>query len=114
MHTNGASLRLHDLDGEPLSVVVSYLPLEYAPALTRAALRKPLHESLWEKFGIVQKHSDHAIRVARADEFLARVLQIGLIGPVLHVRSAVRLDDWRPIRWTHIIFAKTATSMSPK
>lgn len=98
-------MRLHELDGEPLSVVISYLPLEYAAALTRTALRKqPLHEALWEKFGIVQKHSDHAIRVARADEFVARVLHIGLTDPVLHVRSAVRLDDGRPIRWTHNYF----------
>ena len=96
--------RLHELDGEPLSVVVSYLPVAYAAALTPEALRKPLHEALWERFGVAQKHSDHAIRVARADEALARVLQIGLTDPVLHVRSAVRLDDGRPIRWTHNYF----------
>ena len=77
-------VRLHVLDDEPLSVVISYLPPEFAPALTRGALRKPLHEALWEKFGVVQKHSDHTIRVARADEFLARTLQIGLTDPVLH------------------------------
>jgi GntR family transcriptional regulator len=97
-------MRVHDLDEEPLSVVVSYLPLEYAPALTRSVLRRPLHEILWEKFAVVQKHSDHAIRVARADEFLAGVLHIGLTDPVLHVRSAVRLEDGRPIRWTHNYF----------
>jgi GntR family transcriptional regulator len=93
--------RMHELDGEPLSVVISYLPVEYAAALTPAALRKPLHEALWEHFGIAQKHSDRAIHVARADESLARMLQIGLTDPVLHVRSAVRFDDGRPIRWTH-------------
>ena len=97
-------IRLHELENEPLSVVISYLPLEYAPALTKTALRKQLHEALWEKFGVVQKHSDHTIQVARADEFLARVLRIGLTDPVLHVRSAVRLDDGRPIRWTHNYF----------
>ncbi|MBV9824157.1 MAG: GntR family transcriptional regulator [Alphaproteobacteria bacterium] len=97
-------MRLHELDDEPLSVVISYLPVEYASVLTQAALRKPLHESLWEHFGIAQHHSDHAIRVARADEFLARTLKVGLTDPLLHVRSAVRLDDGRPIRWTHNYF----------
>ena len=97
-------VRVHHLKHEPLSVVISYLPLEYAPALTKAALGKPLHEALWEKFGVVQKHSDHTINIARADEFLARLLQIGLTDPMLHVQSAVKLDDGRPIRWTHNYF----------
>lgn len=97
-------MRLHELEGTPLSVVISYLPGEYAAALSKEALRKPLHEALWEIFRVVQKHSDHTIRVARADGFLAHLLQIGLTDPVLHVRSAVRLDDGRPIRWTHNYF----------
>jgi DNA-binding GntR family transcriptional regulator len=97
-------VRLHELEGEPLSVVISYLPREYAAALTKAALCKQLHEVLWEKFGVTQKRSAHTIRVARADEFLASVLRVGLTEPLLHVRSAVYLDDGRPIRWTHNYF----------
>jgi len=98
------TVRVHDMDGEPLSVVVSYLPVQYAEAVTEAAMRNPLHEALWERYGVVQKHSAHAIRVARADEFIASVLRVGMTDPVLHVRSAVRLEDGRPIRWTHNYF----------
>jgi DNA-binding GntR family transcriptional regulator len=31
-------VRIHELNKEPLSVVISYLPLEYAPALTRRGI----------------------------------------------------------------------------
>jgi DNA-binding GntR family transcriptional regulator len=97
-------VRLHDLDGAPLSVVVSYLPAEIAARLTRAALRGPTHEMLWQRFALKQKRSMHALRVARADPMVASLLGIGLAEPVLRVQSSVYLDDDRPIRWTENFF----------
>ena len=97
-------VRVHDVDGAPLSVVVSYLPAEFEAGLTPAALRGPTHEMLWQRFALKQKRSMHALRVARADPMVASLLGIGLAEPVLRVQSSVYLDDDRPIRWTENFF----------
>ncbi len=96
--------RVHALESAPLSVVVSYLPAALAPILTRAALRKPVHEVLWERSGILQHRSEHIVRVARADAQVAALLKVGLTDPVLYVQSSVYLADGAPIRWTENFF----------
>jgi GntR family transcriptional regulator len=97
-------IRVHELEGAPLSVVISYLPRALASVLTRAALRKPVHEVLWQRCRLLQHRSVHKVGIARADAEIASLLKIGLTDPVLHVRSAVYLDDGAPIRWTDNYF----------
>ena len=97
-------VRVHDLDGAPLSVVDSYLPARFATAFTRTSLRKSVHELLWRRFGLRQSRSVHAIRVARADMDIAALLGVALADPVLHVQSSVRLPDGKPIRWIDNFF----------
>jgi GntR family transcriptional regulator len=99
-------VRVHDLDGEPLSVVVTYLPAFVADGVTRAALRTSvsLHEILWSRYGLRQKKSLHAIRVARADKDVAELLKIGLAEPVLNIQASTYLEDGAPIRWTENYF----------
>lgn len=97
--------RLHELDGAPISLVVSYLPAKLADGITRAALReRSLHEVLWHRFRLLQKRSSHSIRIGRADGEIASRLGIALTDPVLHIRSRAYLDDGRPIRWTDNYF----------
>lgn len=94
-------LRTHELAGEPLSVVDSWLPLSVAPGLSAAALRRrTLHELLWERHGLAQARSTHVIRVGRADQRIARLLGVALADPLLRIQSRVVLADGRPIRWT--------------
>lgn len=97
-------IRVHALEAAPLSVVISYLPKALAPILTRAALRKPVHEVLWQRCRLLQHRSVHTVGIARADAEIASLLKIGLTDPVLHVRSLVHLDDGKPIRWTDNYF----------
>jgi GntR family transcriptional regulator len=94
-------LRTHEVDGEPLSVVESWLPPRYGARLTPAALRQStLHELLWRRFGLAQHTSVHTIRVGRADDRVAPLLGVALADPVLYIQSSVRLDGGKPIRWT--------------
>lgn len=98
-------VRTHQIDGVPLSVVVSYLPAWLAPGITRAALRKQtLHELLWTRFNLRQKRSVHTIRVGRADTYVASRLGIALSDPVLHIQSSAYLRNGQPIRWTDNYF----------
>lgn len=93
-------VRLHELDGAPLSVVVSYMPASLADRVTRAALREPLHTVLWHDCGIKMEKSIHTIGIARADTDVAELLEIGLAEPVMHVQASTYLADGVPIRWT--------------
>jgi GntR family transcriptional regulator len=85
-------------------VVDSYLPADLGAGLTRTALQQPMHELLWERFGIRLKRSVHTIRVARADVDIASLLGIALADPVLRIQSSVYLAGGKPIRWTENYF----------
>jgi GntR family transcriptional regulator len=97
-------VRVHELEGAPLSVVDSYLPASLAMVFTRTTLRKSVHELLWRRFRLRQSRSVHAIRVARADIDVAGLLGIALADPVLRVQSSVYLPDGAPIRWIENFF----------
>jgi DNA-binding GntR family transcriptional regulator len=94
-------LRVHEMDGSPLSVVDSWLRAEVGARLSRAALaRSTLHDLLWQKAGVRQARSEHRIRVGRASARIASLLDIGLSDPVLLVHSSVTDDTGTPVRWT--------------
>lgn len=93
-------VRVHRLDGKPLSVVDSYLPAHLGRAFTRSELQQPMHRLLWERHGLRLHRSVHSLRVARADVDVARLLEIPLADPVLRIQSCVYLADGSPIRWT--------------
>jgi DNA-binding GntR family transcriptional regulator len=94
-------VRVHELEGAPLSVVVTWMPARYAP---KAAFRKSVHEFLWQRHGLLQKRSVHRIAVARADTMIAPLLGVAIAEPVLHVQSSAWLDSGKPIRWTDNYF----------
>lgn len=93
-------VRLHMLEDEPLSVVITYMPARYAPK----SLKQSVHEFLWQRHGLLQKRSVHRIGMARADTMVAPLLGVGIADPVLHVQASAFLDDGRPIRWTDNYF----------
>lgn len=98
-------VRVHDLDGQPVSVVVTWLPAAYGRGVTRTALaRQTLHELLRERFGIRLQRSVHTIGVARADAAVASLLGIALAEPVLHIQASAYAKADMPVRWTDNYF----------
>jgi len=98
-------VRTHELEGAPLSVVISYLPIELGELVTRSSLAsRPLHEMVLQCFGQPLRRSVHAVRVARADTQIANLLKIALADPVLYIQSSAFLADGRPVRWTDNYF----------
>jgi GntR family transcriptional regulator len=63
-------------------------------------LKQPMHELLWQQYGMRLHRSVHTVRVARADLAIASLLGVALADPVLRVQSSVFLADGKPIRWT--------------
>ncbi|WP_454689086.1 GntR family transcriptional regulator [Achromobacter aloeverae] len=99
-------VRMHDLDGEPLSVVISYMPA-YLSRISRSAMqRETLHEIFWHDFGLKVERSVHTIRVSRADTDIAALLKIGLADPVMHIQAQTFLRGGQPIRWTENYFCE--------
>jgi GntR family transcriptional regulator len=99
-----AITRVHDLEGAPLSVVRSYLPARLGSGVPRSAWREPMHELLWQRFGLRPARSVHTLRVARATADVAGMLDIGLADPVLSIHASTYLADGSPIRWTDNYF----------
>ena len=97
-------VRIHMLDDKPLSVVDSYLPIHLGSGLTKTDLQQPMHELLWQRFGLRLQRSVHTIRVARADLDIASMLGIALADPVLRIQSSVYLAGDKAIRWTENSF----------
>ena len=98
-------VRVHDLDGEPVSAVITWLPAAFGRGVTRTALaRHTLHEVLLRHFGVALARSVHTIRVARADATTASLLGIALADPVLHIQASAYLKDGTPMRWTDNYF----------
>lgn len=98
-------IRVHRVGRVRLSVVVTYLPPNLASLITRRELqRSTLHEVLWRKCGLTLGRSVHTIQVQRADEMVARLLEIALMDPVLHIRAEGYLTNGRPIRLTDNFF----------
>lgn len=93
-------VRVNMIDGQPLSVVDSYLPAQLGAGLSRAELNRPMYELLWERFGIRLHRSVHTLRVGRAEVDIAPLLGVPLADPVLRIQSSVFLADGTPIRWT--------------
>jgi GntR family transcriptional regulator len=100
-------IRVHRIGRVPLSVVVTYLPPNLKPAIKRSGLyHASLHEILWRKCGLKLGRSVHIIRAQGADEVIARLLEIPLMDPVLHIRAEGYLANGQPIRLTENFFSE--------
>lgn len=100
-------VRIHDLDGTPLSLVISWLALTLAHGVTRTALRiHGLHDLLQKTSGRALKRSIHTLRVARADAGTAALLGIALTDPILYIQSSACFADGSPARWTDNYFVE--------
>jgi GntR family transcriptional regulator len=80
------------------------LPANLAVGVPRSAWRQPMHDLLWERFGLRLKRSVHTLRVARAMADIASLLEIGLADPVLRIQASTYCVDGQPIRWTENFF----------
>ena len=91
-------VRIHELSGVAVSVVISYLPGELDAIIAAKDLETTtMHELLWRKVHLKLEKSVHTIRIVRADEKIAPLLHVSLAEPVLHIQAEAYLDTGRPI-----------------
>jgi DNA-binding GntR family transcriptional regulator len=100
-------VRIHELDGSPLSVVVSWLHPAFGADLTKETVgSKPLHTAIEQRAGSPLRRSVHGVRVARADAWIAHLLGVPLAEPVLYISARASLADGRAARWTDNYFCE--------
>jgi DNA-binding GntR family transcriptional regulator len=99
-------LRVHELAATPFSVAISYMKQELAAAFDGTSLKQPLGQFLWERLGLLQRRSAHTVRIVRADEHIAALLQVAFGDPVLNVQSEVFRDAGVPLRLTQNYFGE--------
>lgn len=85
--------RLHLVDGEPLAVGRSYLPVLLAQAQWERAERQPAYAMLRELTGQEVARADLAIKVGEADAALAQALEVECGAPLLVMARSSYLAD---------------------
>lgn len=90
--------RVRWLDNEPLSYLVSYIPVDLGVELTRASLKSTPMLSLLEKAGVRIGAATQTISASLADATLANVLHVDMGSPILRVSRTVMDADKRPVQ----------------
>jgi GntR family transcriptional regulator len=92
--------RLRLVEGEPIAIVTSYLPKEYAEKLEKIDLtNRSLYEFLEKEFKLTILQAHRAIEAVSATEADAKLLKIKPGDPVVKLESTSYLDDGKPIEY---------------
>jgi GntR family transcriptional regulator len=92
------AVRLRSLDGQPISHLVSHVPLDLAGAMSEAALERTPMLELLEQAGARIGGATQTITAALADAPLAAALEIAIGAAVLRVTRTVFDAEERPIQ----------------
>jgi GntR family transcriptional regulator len=96
IHSN----RLRYVEGEPIALVTSYVPLQLCPALEHVDLTdRSLYEFLETTCGITIMSANRVLESSSADESQARHLEIEPGDPVMKLESISYLEDGTPVEY---------------
>lgn len=90
--------RVRWLDDQPLSYVISYIPVDLGVELSRETLRDTPMLSLIEKAGVKIGAATQTISASLADATLANVLAVDIGSPILRVSRTVMDTNKRPVQ----------------
>lgn len=99
--------RVRLANGTPISFDDSYFPQELGSRMARENLEaEPFYSILEGKYGIGLAGADYVVSATVADERVARLLDLPVAAPVLHVkRTSHAGPDRQPILFEHLHFA---------
>jgi GntR family transcriptional regulator len=96
--------RLRSINGEPIQIVTTYIPLAICPALAAADLTdRSLYEFLEAECGIVLARGRRYIEAVLASESEAQLLEIDRGAPLVLLDSISYAADGRPIEYYHAL-----------
>jgi GntR family transcriptional regulator len=88
-----------DLDGEPLSIWISYLPADLAGGLLDCDLTVEFHELIQRRLGLTCGSASFAVEAKLADESMAELLDVRPGAAILYRQRLLRLPSGRPLEF---------------
>ncbi len=90
--------RLRLADGEPVSIMINYLPERMIPGLVDSGMeRESLYEQLEERYGLAPAEAVDTVETRKATEQEAELLKIQPWTPVISVTRVSYLADGSPL-----------------
>jgi GntR family transcriptional regulator len=97
--------RLRTVDGEPLSIHLSYLPLALCPDLDAKDLSDgQLRNVLEREYGLFPSSAEESIETALASEKEAALLKVKPGFTLLQLEETIRKEDGTPYEYCHVLF----------
>jgi GntR family transcriptional regulator len=97
--------RLRTLDGEPLSVHLSYVPLALCPDLDTKDLQDgQLRNVLEREYKLLPSRVEESVETALAGDNVAALLDVKPGFTLLQLEETSHKDDDRPYQYCHVLF----------
>ncbi len=92
--------RLRSVDGEPIVLVITYVPYDLCPALINEDVSiRSLYEILEKKYGLELVYGRRTLEAVAATKEEAELLELEEGDPIVLLRSISYLKDGRPIEY---------------
>lgn len=96
--------RLRFVDGEPIVLVITYIPYKLCPDLSDYDLsNQSLYAVLESEFGLILSHGRRTIEAVAANEREAELLNVDECDPLVLLDSVTYLEDGTPIEYFHAV-----------
>lgn len=94
-------IRLRLLDGEPVSLEFTLMPVRLVPGLNKSHLESSVFRYVQETLGLTLMGSYRVVRALKPNDKDREYLQCSETDPVLEVEQVIYLDDGTPLEYAH-------------
>jgi GntR family transcriptional regulator len=94
-------VRLRLLNGEPLSLDITVMPVSLVPGLSKEHLEDSVFQYVQEKLGLKMMGSYRVVRAIKPTTLDKEHLHCESGDPILEVEQVIYLDDGTPLEYAH-------------
>lgn len=94
-------VRLRQLNGEPLSLDITVMPVSLVPGLSKAHLENSVFRYVQDNLGLKMMGSYRVVRALKPSELDQQHLNCEASDPILEVEQVIYLDDGTPLEYAH-------------
>ena len=94
-------VRLRLLNGEPLSLDITVMPVSLVPGLSKSHLENSVFRYVQDNLGLKMMGSYRVVRALKPSELDQQHLNCEASDPILEVEQVIYLDDGTPLEYAH-------------
>lgn len=94
-------VRLRLLNGEPLSLDITVMPVSLVPGLSKSHLEDSVFRYVQDNLGLKMMGSYRVVRALKPSELDQQHLNCDASDPILEVEQVIYLDDGTPLEYAH-------------